>query len=244
MTRDSLLIPAAIVIAAGFIAAAIYFSGSGSPVEPTGINTDTETPTDGEPSVAPVTEDDHIRGNPNAPIVLIEYSDFDCPFCKQFHDTMNQIIEEYGPSGQVAWVYRQFPLQQLHPNAPKISEASECVAELGGDQAFWEFADLIFEERPTNDLTDMSRLPEFAETAGVDVNAFNECLESGRYAEEIAADVQAAIEAGGRGTPHTVVTVGDQSGVINGAQPYSTVKQIIDNLLAQIQGGTLETETN
>ena len=127
-------------------------------------------------------------------------------------------------------------LQQLHPNAPYLAEASECVADLGGNDSFWKFADLIFGERPQNDFTDLSRLPEFAETAGVDSAAFTSCLDSGKFKEKINTSLQEAIAAGGQGTPHTIVMVGDQSGVISGAQPYEVVKQIIEQLLGEISG--------
>lgn len=237
MSKDSLAIPAAIVIAAGLIAGAIYLSGSKSPAPSLG-NLDGTTPentTPESPEVAPVTEDDHIRGNPNAPIMIVEYSDYDCPFCKNFHETMNRIMDEYGTEGQVAWVYRHFPLQQLHPNAPRIAEAAECVGELAGNEGFWAFSDLVFGERGTNEPTDMSRLAEFAETVGADRGAFELCYNNRKYQEAIEADVEEAIAAGGRGTPHSIVIVGDQQGVISGAQPYGTVKQIIDNLLTQME---------
>lgn len=234
----SYAIPAAIVIAAALIAGAIFLSGT---------NENTPNPTVGsnqesnEPTVRPVDETDHIRGNPNAPIMLVEYSDYDCPFCKQFHDTMNRIMSEYGEDGRVAWVYRHFPIAQLHPNAARISEAAECVAELGGNEAFWTFSDLVFDERGTNEPTDMTRLPEFAERSGVDTGAFELCLNSGKHTEAIAEDVEEAIAAGGRGTPHTIVLVGDQQGVINGAQPYSTVRQIIETLLTQLDSTNVDT---
>lgn len=234
--KSSLGVPIAIVIAAMIIAGAIYITGNKSLPIGNGNNPDTEVPTDAV--IAPVTNEDHILGNPNAPILLVEYSDYDCPFCKNFHETMNQIMTEYGADGKVAWVYRHFPLEQLHPNAPKIAEASECVAELGGNDAFWTFSDLVFSERGTNEPTNLTRLPEFAETAGVDRGAFELCYNSGKYAEAIAADVDAAIAAGGNGTPHTFVLVGDQQGLIKGAQPYATVKKIVSDLLAQIEGET------
>lgn len=235
MNKDSLAIPAAIVIAAALIAGAIYLNGTKAPAPAAGTNSGdaetAETPPAAE--VAPVTEDDHIRGNPNAPIMIVEYSDYDCPFCKNFHETMQRVMEEYGVDGDVAWVYRHFPLEQLHPNAPRIAEASECVAELAGNDAFWTFSDLIFSEREINSQTDITRLPEFAETAGADRGEFELCYNNRKYQETIAEDVRAAVAAGGRGTPHSIVIVGDQQGVINGAQPYGTVKQIIDNLLSQ-----------
>ncbi|MEX2369159.1 MAG: thioredoxin domain-containing protein [Candidatus Paceibacterota bacterium] len=92
-----------------------------------------------------VDEDDHIRGNIDAEVVLVEYSDFFCPFCGQFHDTMKQIIDTY-EADQVAWVYRHFPIPQLqgHEQAPLYAQASECIADLGGNDAFWSFSDSVF----------------------------------------------------------------------------------------------------
>lgn len=232
---NALAIPIAIVIAAGLIAGAIYLSGSNQPI-PVATNTEESAELPSGSTVAPVTESDHIRGNPNAPIVLVEYSDYDCPFCKNFHETMQQVMAEYGVDGQVAWVYRHFPLQQLHPNAPKIAEASECVAELGGNDAFWTFTDLVFSERGTNDPTDISRLPEFAETAGIDRGQFDLCFNSGKHRDTIEADFNEALAAGGRGTPYTIAIVGDQQGVISGAQPYESIKASIDTWLAQLTG--------
>jgi protein-disulfide isomerase len=235
--KQSLAIPIAIVIGFALIAVAIFLSGDGAKNLPipglTQEDTTTETPTTGE--VRAVDENDHIRGNPNAPIVLIEYSDYDCPFCKNFHETMNQVMDNYGAEGKVAWVYRHFPLEQLHPSAPYIAQASECVAELGGNDAFWKFSDLVFGERGTNEPTNISRLSEFAETAGVGVPAFEACLEDGRTKALVEEDFRDAINAGGKGTPHTLVLVGGQQGVINGAQPYEAVSQILDTLIEQIE---------
>ena len=228
-------VPASIVLGAVIIAGAVIYTGQES--GPTAV-----APSDGVPAqetpeinIEPVTKDDHIRGNPNAPIMIVEYSDYDCPFCKRFHeDTMGAIMDEYGADGQVAWVYRHFPLEVLHPNAAKVAEASECVAELGGNEAFWTFSDLVFGERGTNSPTDMTQLPSFATQSGVSVAAFNECLDSGKYTEQIAADVQEAIAAGAKGTPHSYVIGGGQQITINGAQPFQNVKASIDAILETI----------
>ena len=91
-----------------------------------------------------LSDEDHYRGNKDASIVLVEYSDYECPFCTHFHSTMKQVLEEYGQ--KVAWVYRQYPLPQLHPTAPMASNAAECVAELGGDEAFWQLSDTLLAE--------------------------------------------------------------------------------------------------
>ncbi|MFM2340305.1 MAG: hypothetical protein RLZZ360_941 [Candidatus Parcubacteria bacterium] len=233
-------IPFAIVVGFAFIAIAIYFSGS--KIAP--ATTPTATPEEEKAiELSPVTEKDFIRGNPNAPIVIVEYSDYDCPFCKNFHDTMKLIMEDYGVTGKVAWVYRQFPLAQLHPNAPRISEAAYCVGELGGDEAFWTFSDLVFGEREVNEPTNMSKLPEFAEKAGVSRTEFNTCLSSGRHTTAVEDSLKDGVKAGAQGTPYSIVTVGDQKAVINGAQPYPVVKQIIERLIAQLEGGNTKTET-
>lgn len=89
-------------------------------------------------------DDDHYRGNPDAEIVLVEYSDYECPFCTRFQTTMQQVIADYGD--QVAWVYRHYPLPQLHPNAIMLANASECATELGGSDAFWELSDVLLAE--------------------------------------------------------------------------------------------------
>lgn len=239
---QSFAIPIAIIVGFGLIAAAIFFSGKtgNAPLAGTdnsGGNEQQEQQQGSAENINPVTEDDHIRGNPNAPIVIVEYSDFDCPFCKNFHETMKRVMEEYGADGQVAWVYRHFPLEQLHPNAPQIAQASECVANLGGNEAFWTFSDLVFSERSTNAQTDMVQIPDYVITAGVDLEEFNSCMDSGETREDVEEDFNNAVAVGGRGTPHSIVLVGDQQGVINGAQPYETVKGIIDNLQAQLEGG-------
>jgi protein-disulfide isomerase len=168
--------------------------------------------------------------------VVIEYSDYDCPFCKNFHETMNLVMDEYGVNGKVAWVYRQFPIASLHPNAPRISEAAFCVGELGGDDAFWKFSDLIFSERELREPTNMTRLPEFAEKAGVQRAAFNSCLESGRHEQTVADALRAGVAAGAEGTPYSIIKVGNQTEPINGAQPYPVVKKMIDSLIAQVEG--------
>ncbi len=242
---NNLGIPIAIVIAAALIAAAIFFSGKSTgtptPIVPGGTDTQV-TP---EVEVAPITEKDHIRGNPNAPIQIVEYSDFDCPYCRVFHDTMTRIMADYGAGGKVMWVYRQFPIVQLHPNAPKISEASECVAELKGNEAFWKFTDAVYNSRTIeyNESgglksiapTDITRMSEFAVAAGVDKNQFELCYNSGKHAETVGQAVIAAQKAGAQGTPYSLLIVGDQQGIINGAQPYETVKQMVETMLRQLE---------
>lgn len=235
--QNSLGIPIAIVIAAALIAGAIVYTGMLKSGNPTQVgNGEKNEQVTAEIEVAPVTDKDHIRGNPNAPIMIVEYSDFDCPFCKNFHETMNKLMAEYGKDGKVAWVFRQFPLEQLHPNAPKTAAASECVASLGGNDAFWKFTDLVYGDRSTNEPTNISKLPEYAEKSGVSKDKFNACVSKGTFTQKITDDVAAALKTGARGTPYSIMIVGDQQGVINGAQPYATVKQMVDTMIAQVGG--------
>ncbi len=228
------LTPIAIVIGFGLIAAAIYFSGIGTSTP--SVNVGGQQIATTQSTIPAVTGKDFIRGNPNAPIMIVEYSDYDCPFCQVFHETMQQIMDEYALTGQVAWVYRQLPVAQLHPNAPKISEAALCVGKLAGNDSFWKFSDLVFSERDMNEPTNITRLTEFATRAGAEKGAFEKCLQSGEMKDAVEASVAEGFGAGIQGTPHSVIMVGNQQAVIEGAQPYAAVRQIIDNLIGQLEG--------
>jgi protein-disulfide isomerase len=225
MQENKHFLPIAVVIAGALIAGAIYFGGSNSSgTQARGtINTDTV-------EIAPVSSKDHIIGSPDAKVIIIEYSDTECPFCKIFHSTVSQVMDEY--KGQsVAWVYRHFPIQELHSRAPKEAEATECAAEQGGNNAFWSYLNKIFATTSSNDTLDPQELPRIAESIGLNVSAFNQCLESNKYADKINKDVKAAYDAGAQGTPYTVVISGKKKSVIVGAQDYNTVKSVIDPLL-------------
>jgi len=230
-------IPVAIVLGFALIAAAIYFSGMGKNA-PSAPIVGNQPPVTAATTIPPVSDKDYIRGNPNAAIMIVEYSDYDCPFCQVFHETMKQLMDEYGLTGRVAWVYRQMPIASLHPNAPKLSEAALCVGEQAGDEAFWKFSDLVFGEREMNTQTNMTRLAEFAGKAGADVTAFNSCLSTGKMADAVQASIDEGFAAGVSGTPHSVILVGNQQAVIEGAQPYAAVRQIVDNLISQLEGTT------
>ncbi len=232
-------IPIAIIVGFAMIAIAIFFTSKGDS-EPTqvvvqqGDSGEAEVITTGGPR--PVDETDYIRGNPNAPILLIEYSDFDCPFCKQYHNTMNSIMDEFGVDGRVAWVYRQFPIEQLHPNSPRISEAALCVGDLGGNTKFWQFTDLLFEQRDYDAPTNVVRLPEYAERVGVDRNEYTTCMDSGRMRQAVVDSTKDGFNAGIRGTPYTYVVAGNQQAVVNGARSYDTIRGIVTNLVDQLNG--------
>jgi protein-disulfide isomerase len=239
-SKPSIAIPIAIIVGFGLIAAAILLSGSRA-TAPQTTERDTAPVATTKANIRPVDTTDSIRGNPMAPIMIVEYSDYDCPFCKQFHETMNRIMKDYGVTGKVGWVYRQFPLSQLHPNAPKISEAALCVKDLGGDDAFWKFSDTLFAERADTEMTNMLRLPEYAEKSGVKRTDFNTCFSTDKFKSAVAADIAEGTATGAQGTPYSIIVVGDQQAVINGAQPYEVVKQIVDNLVNQLDSSNAAT---
>ena len=222
----SYAVPFAIVIAGIAIAGAIYFGDNKKTVPAVAA---------GKPQVAgtvdPVTPVDHILGNPNAEVIIVEYSDTECPFCKSFHSTMQRVMGEYGDSGKVAWVYRHFPLP-FHSKAPKEAEATECANKLGGNVKFWEYTNKIFEVTLGNNQLDPAELPKIAKTVGLDVTAFNTCLASGEMKAIVDANMASGNKAGVSGTPHSIVLVdGKVVTAINGAQPYEQVKAVIDELL-------------
>ncbi len=218
-------IPFAIVVAGAMIALSIYLVWSPS-------QSSTSVPTKVEvPSIRP---DDYVLGNPAAPIVIIEYSDLDCPFCKQFHVTMKQIMSTYGATGKVAWVYRHFPIAELHPNAPLLAEAAECVGGEGGNAAFWKFIENVFAEAPGNDLFPLDRIDMVIQRSGVTLSNVKECMAKGTHRARVQSQFDEAIKAGGEGTPHNIlVTTSGRTIPVPGSQPYATLQSLIDTLLTE-----------
>lgn len=235
---DNLSIPIAIVFAGVLIAGAIIFSEKTAPA-PTVAPVQARQQDGADSENAPVDllalkEDDHVLGNPNADVVIIEYSDPECPFCKKFHETMMQVMDQYGKSGQVAWVYRHFPLDQLHPKARKEAEALECAGELGGNDAFWKYTDRLYEITPANNGLDATQLPQIANYVGLDTVKFSTCLSSGKWADRVNRDFESGANIGVRGTPYSVVwnrKTGKQL-PLNGAYPYENVKTILGLVIA------------
>ncbi len=177
--------------------------------------------------IKPVTDKDHIRGNKNAKVTIVEYSDLECPFCQRFHPTMKEILQTYGD--KVNWVYRHFPLS-FHANAQKESEATECVAELGGNDAFWNYVDKIFERTTANGTGfALDKLGPLAAEVGVSQAQFQNCLDSGKYTKLVQDQIADGTSAGVSGTPSTFVN----GQLVVGAQPFSAFKTIIDAELAK-----------
>lgn len=174
-----------------------------------------------------LTDTDHIRGDADADIIIYEYSDYECPFCAQNHPVIQALVDKY--DGKVAWVYKHFPLS-IHANAQKKAEAAECVAELGGNDAFWSFTDDLFE---AGTQTPVSQLASIATDAGVDASDFQSCLDSGRHTDTVTADLNQGLSVGVQGTPgNVIVHVADGTQqLIPGALPQNQFESVIDGIL-------------
>jgi len=175
--------------------------------------------------IEPVVKEDHINGSIDAPVKIIQYSDLLCPFCKKHHNTLVQLKEDYGDS--VVWVFRHFPLPSLHPEAPKYAEATECVAELGGEQAFWS----VVNKMELEDLT-LEKVPEAVTELGLDKTKYQECMDQGKYASAVEDSYTKSLDAGAQGTPYNVIVgPNGEKTPIPGAYPIETFKEVIDSLL-------------
>jgi protein-disulfide isomerase len=226
-------IPTAIIIAGAIIAISIIWSTKTN-VEKTNNSIASGLETN---VVKPVTSSDHILGNPNAPIKIVEYADTSCPYCKIFHTTLRKLIQEYGISGNIAWVYRHFP---VHENSMGEAVASECVDSLGGNEKFWTFINKIYEIMPENGL-DKKELPILAGKIGININDFNNCLVSGKFDEKIKSVYNDGLNMGIEGTPTTyIVEKGKQTIKIEGAGfSYSYLKKTIDALIKEDDSSNL-----
>ncbi|KAF6246173.1 disulfide bond formation protein DsbA, partial [Nitrosopumilus sp. b3] len=179
-------------------------------------------------------DDDPMKGNPDASINIIEFSDFQCPFCAKFHETtLPQLEENYISTGKVNFVYRDFPIQSIHPNAIPAALASECADDQG---KFWEMHDEIFKnQRIWQDLEilqSVALFKQYASNLGLDENAFDSCLDSGKYLDEITNDLNDGRAYGVTGTPGFFVG-NEEIGFtkIIGAQPFSAFQRVIDEQL-------------
>lgn len=176
--------------------------------------------------LAEVSEEDYIYGSRDAEVFLIEYSDLECPFCQSFHSTAQQAIDDN--EGKVAWVYRHFPLDAIHPRARPAAVAAECVGEIGGNDAFWAYIDEVF----ANQTTALTDLVGVAADVGVDSTSVANCIESGRTEELVENDYQEGLTAGVTGTPgNFIVNSNGEVWSLPGAVPISTLQQTIDEAL-------------
>jgi protein-disulfide isomerase len=176
-------------------------------------------------------DNDPVRGDPNAPITIVEFSDFQCPFCARFHvQTLPLLIEEYIDSGKVNLIYRDFPIQSIHPNALPAAVAAECANEQG---KYWEYHDTLFEKQNSwsrlDSNTVISTFSQYATDVGLEKQQFDSCLGSGKYLEEVQGDLRDGRDYDITGTPGFFIG-NDEIGFvkINGAQPFESFQRIID----------------
>lgn len=198
--------------------------------ETTDTGSEAESLTEAAGTVVDLNSKDHVRGDKDAVITLIEYSDYECPYCKNFNNTLKELMDAY--QGKIKWAYRHFPLS-FHANAQKEAEAAECAAELGGNNVFWEFSDAIY-DRTTSNGTGfaLADLPKLAVELGLNKTEFNKCLDSGKYADYVKKAITEGTAAGIAGTPGVIII--DAKGnkqLIKGAYPIDMMKQIIDGIL-------------
>ncbi len=207
-----------------------YVTKDGRFLFPQGINLDEELGVTGKVSEPNVPErnkaelsvdDDPSIGPKDAPITIIEFSDYQCPFCARAEPAVKRILESY--KGKVNFVYRDFPLS-FHQYAQKAAEASECADEQG---KFWQYHDILFEKQQEWSSGGVSKLKEYAIGLGLDSKKFDECLDSGIYANEVQKDIEDGQNYGVSGTPAFFI-----NGIeVSGAQPFDVFQKIIDSEL-------------
>ncbi|MBI3623973.1 DsbA family protein [Candidatus Pacearchaeota archaeon] len=183
-------------------------------------------------------DDDPVKGNKAAPVTIVEFSDFECPYCGKFYkDTYNQIVTQYVNTGKANIVFRDFPLSDIHPYAEKAAEAAGCAYEQG---KFWEYHNKLFENQADLTSTYQSKgisgvtdsLKQYAKDLKLNTAKFDECLDSGKRADEIKKDVADGSGYGVTGTPAFFIN----GKLIAGAYPFSEFQKIIDAELTKKSG--------
>jgi protein-disulfide isomerase len=228
----------AIIISALIISGTIYYTSISDKKQTTPnpkINDQTAAAAQPLQELRGATVADHILGNPQAPLSLIVYTDLECPWCKSYHRVLMQIMDDYGKQGKMNLVFRHFPIDVLHKKSRNEAVASECAAELGGNEKFWQYVNKIFEITPSNDGLDPKELPKIAGEIGLDQAKFKECLSAGKYKERIQSQYEEAVAVGGNGTPFSVIV--EPTGTktpVTGYISYNQLKIILDQLLNQI----------
>lgn len=251
-SKPNMATPVAIVIAGIFIAGAVLLSNSGAnPINGTS-GTTTTTPTVPGQQAAPTgntifnisVDDDPIKGDPNAPITIVELSDYECPFCQRaFSTTYPILMSEYVDTGKARYVFRDFPLTEIHPNAMGYAIAANCAREQGGDEAYFNYHDRLF-TRATAGALNTDALTAMATEMGLNGSQFTSCMSKEEHVAEVNKDMQdgnvlgqATMQAMGRsiGTPTFIIGKTTEDGniegqIVVGAQDISAFKAILDNL--------------
>lgn len=174
---------------------------------------------------------DHIFGDTKARIAMVEYSDLECPFCKDFQTSAHEIMNTY--KGRVFWVYRAYPLR-IHLNAQKEAEAAECVAHIGGNEKFWSFIDTIYARTTSNGIGfALNKLAPLAKEIGVNEKSFNTCLDSGKFSQTVKDQEASGIKQGVTGTPGIFLadTKTSKKIFIPGDVAYDQIRSMISDML-------------
>lgn len=211
--------------------------GSDTSTTKTGTTTTTTTNTNTAAAAAQPTlvdaanitieEGDYVRGNPDAKVTMVEFTDLECPFCKKFHPSIKNTFD--ANKNDVRWVYKHFPLS-FHPEAKPAAVASECAGKLGGNDTFWTYVDTLYENQ--NDLGD-ALYKQIAGDLGLNAGEFSTCLTSGEFNAKIAADQKLGQSVGVGGTPSTYVISGGTAEKLNGAVPQTQVETAVADALAR-----------
>lgn len=245
--RPSLALPIAIVLASGILAAVIFItrpetaSEGADNARATNIVNDVPS-TEVTTPIRPIQDFDLVRGNPDASIMFVTYTDFTCPRCSDFHDTMSRLLLEYGPSGQVAWTVRPLPLPERRPGGYTATLAAECAASLGGTQAFWAFTDTIADTTGEDETISTATIEAASTAAGLERSEVLDCVDAETHGEYVTMTAAEAIDAGATHVPYTVILVGDNQGALNGAQPYTAMQTVTEDLLLQFEEQILSSQ--
>lgn len=167
-----------------------------------------------------LTDNDQIKGSKDGSVTIIDYSDYQCPYCASFNSTMKRVVDEY--DGKVKWVRRHFPLDSIHKYARGAAEAAECAGDQG---KFWEYSDELFENQ--SKIND-SLYAELAEGLELNMDDFDKCIDSGKYKDKVNNDYKGGAMNGVSGTPAIFI---NGEPVKGGALPYEELKDVINELL-------------
>ncbi len=223
---NSWALPVAIVLAALIVGVSIYFSSKSNATNPLEAEQNI--------TVKPVDSADHVMGNPNAPIKIVEYGDLQCPYCKEFDVTMRQVMQDYQSKG-VAWVYRTYWAPRnlpdgsaFHPLGGQAAEAAECVAELAGNDKYFDYIGQIFANQDTDGLTNPDK---YAVAEGIDKTTFDNCVSSGKNSSIISQEYADGNTANVSGTPTAFIISKNGIIVVPGAVTYSDISNALDTIL-------------
>jgi protein-disulfide isomerase len=243
MNENNKLVPVAMVIVGLLIAGAIYYRPTAPPTDNNqAAVSQAEALKQAKASLtkmAFVSPTEHLLGSVEAPLILVEYSDLECPFCKAFHFAAQSLNEKYISTNQLAIVFRQFPLT-IHSKAPTEAAGAECVSQLGDNNKFWQYLDKIFAATPSNNGLDLALLPKIAGDLGIDQTKFNACLNDNKTKSLIDDQIKKGLDIDVNGTPFIIALGPKGEKIMPFYEPIpatwsDTDKQIISDLTTAYQ---------